>query len=187
MSFHFGQVLGSGAAKPDPKKEPKIVQSDLQRRRALQKTRSSKTFSTATSSSSYIHSKLPIASQGGQLISGDQSEVFHRKLDVPPLSSTSPLALASQCVQSSIDKDNNVPPLNEVQSKLPIDSYNYKADQSLGPFSRFEKAGDYPIPDRIFQENQSLNCVSNMGILAEIEKAWLAIENNQAKTKGFRA
>ncbi|ESX00042.1 hypothetical protein KL918_005251 [Ogataea parapolymorpha] len=177
MSVHFGQVLGFGAP-VDTKKETKLEVTELQKRRAARRTNAA--LSNGTSSG--IGSLFPTASLTSSLSAGFNSSQLMKyqpssEKSLPLLSSTAPLSLVDQCIHIAIEKDNTTPALSEVLTKYAIDSYNYKANGSLGPFSRFEKSNIYNIPDQIFQEYNSLDCITNMGILTELQRAWLTIDN----------
>ncbi|QPG73141.1 hypothetical protein FOA43_000447 [Brettanomyces nanus] len=119
------------------------------------------------------------ANTSSQLMKTHQSDgIDTGKLTTPPLSSSSPLALASGCVTNAITKDNSMPPLYEALSKYAVDNYNYKpSNESLTPFSRFEKSNIFNIPDRIFQKYKSLDCITNIGIFTELQKSWLTVDD----------
>ncbi|KAH3671304.1 hypothetical protein OGAPHI_000527 [Ogataea philodendri] len=177
MSVHFGQVLGFGSSS-DAKKEAKLEVSDFQKKRAARKAN----VPTSTATPSGIGSLFPSTRLTSSLSTGfNSSQLMNYQLtsekSLPLLSSTPPMSLVSQSIQSAIEKDNNTPPLSEVLTKYAIDNYNYKPNESLGPFSRFEKSSIYNIPDQIFQEYHSLDCITNMGLLNELQRAWLTIDN----------
>ncbi|ODV86221.1 hypothetical protein CANARDRAFT_231688 [[Candida] arabinofermentans NRRL YB-2248] len=107
----------------------------------------------------------------------DQALYGKETSNAPPISTTPALSLIGQSISISIDKDNNTPVLNEMLSRYAIDNYNFEPERSLGAFSRFEKSNIYNIPDRIFQEYRSLDCITNMGMFPELQKAWLTIDD----------
>lgn len=178
MSFHFSQVLRSdgsaAAAKPAPV-EVKIESNDLEKRRADRITK-------VTPHQQYVSSFVTkpttnATNDSSQMMKTNGPTTTDGKFTQPSLSSLPPLTFASGCITNSINRDNGIPPLYEVLSKYAVDSYNYKPKAGLGSFSRFEKAGTYNIPDRIFQKYGSLNCITNMGIFTELQKAWLTIDD----------
>ncbi|VEU21043.1 DEKNAAC101957 [Brettanomyces naardenensis] len=179
MSFRFSQVLGSeGAGSGTNPPQPKIESNDLQRRRADKRTRGSGRQAFMGSFFSARAANSALSSTSSQLMKNHQpDETYNGKLACPPLGSSSQLTLASGCVTNAIVKDNSTPTLYEVLSKYAVDNYNYKPNTSLGPFARFEKSNIYNIPDRIFQKYNSLDCVTNIGIFSELQKAWLTIDD----------
>lgn len=177
MSFQFPQAWGSNHDSTDSKDHLKIEKSELQRRRAEKILKSTNKLSfagsfftgrtgnsLASSSSQFMKTNRQGASSNGRLVH-------------PPLNSSSPLLFASGCVTNMIEKDNSTPPIYDILSKYAVDNYNYKPNITLGPFSRFEKAEIYNIPDSIFRKYKSFDCITNMGVFPELQRAWLAIDD----------
>jgi len=175
MSLQLPQVWGSNHDSNNSRDDLKIEVSDLQRRRA---ERVAKSTNKSAFMGSFFAGRTAnsLASFSTQFMKANRQEnSSNSKLVHPPLNASSPLLFASGCITNMIEKDNSMPPLYEILSKYAVDNYNYKPSIALGPFSRFEKAEIYNIPDSIFQKYKSFDCITNMGIFPELRRAWLAI------------
>lgn len=93
-----------------------------------------------------------------------------------PLSTSSPIDLAQQCVNAQIEKDNSTPTLYEVFSAYVVDNYNFNPNQTKNPFSRFEKVSFFSIPEKLLDKNSD-SLVTNMGVFPEIQRAWLSLDS----------
>jgi nuclear pore complex protein Nup155 len=93
-----------------------------------------------------------------------------------PLSTSSPINLASQCISAQVDKDETFPSLHEKATSSFIDNYNLNYGEKKNPFSRFERSAYYGIPQKLLDLNNE-SMVTNMGIFPEIGRAWLSADN----------
>ncbi|OWB73476.1 hypothetical protein B5S31_g3219 [[Candida] boidinii] len=177
MSTQFSHVLG--VSKPNDLKNEAIQRSELQKQKSLRRSNALQTGSSFRPSSNGLNSSYGFQMSGsnGFIKNDDSISKSSRKIDMPSLSTTSPLLLANQCISNAIEKDNNTLPLNQVLTAYAIDSYNYKNGESLGPFTRFEKTNIYNIPDEILEQYSNSNNIKNMGLFTEIKKAWISIDN----------
>ncbi|KAI0053328.1 nucleoporin [Auriscalpium vulgare] len=92
-------------------------------------------------------------------------------LDLPALQS------ASRVLQEQFVKDaQTIPDTCEILTAPPQSSASYSVfpDDYRVPF---QKKRMIPIPDSLFQYYDSTEVVSHMGILSELERAWIAIDH----------
>lgn len=149
-----------------------IVRSELQNKRAAKKT----------SFNSHIGNKyMGSFSFFGGLQTNPQTNPSKGEAEVTdlnhlPLSTTSPINLARQCVNAQIEKDNSIPTLYEILSVYMIDNYNFNPNKKSNPFNRFEKVNFFGIPENLLDSNID-SLVTNMGIIPEIKRAWLSADN----------
>ncbi|KAG0682507.1 hypothetical protein C6P42_002927 [Pichia californica] len=148
----------------------KISKSELQNKRA------SKTHSfTYQFNSNYI-SSFPF-------FNSIQSNTTPKKIDQDltdlnhlPLSTSSPIDLASKCINAQIERDNSTPTLYEILSIYMIDNYNFNPKQNSSPFTRFEKVDFFGIPEKLLDDNND-SLVTNMGIFPQIKRSWFSIDS----------
>lgn len=142
----------------------KIPRTDLQIKRASRKSNIQRNYVGSFPFFNSMQSTLP--RKGDEVI-----DLLHL-----PLSTSSPINLAHDCIKAQIDKDNSVPTLYEILTKYMIDNYNFKPKQKLNPFNRFEKAEFFGIPEKLL-DNNSESMVTNIGMFLEIKRAWLTVDN----------
>lgn len=149
----------------------KIERSELQKKRAQQKN----SF-THHLGSAYINTLPFFGGRQNAQTDPSKKEVSVTDLTHLPLSTTSPINLARQCINAQIEKDNSVPTLYEILSMYIVDNYNFNPNQRSSPFSRFEKINHFGIPDALLGNNNDF-LVTNMGVLSEIQRAWLSVDS----------
>ncbi|CDK28483.1 unnamed protein product [Kuraishia capsulata CBS 1993] len=157
----------------------KIDKTDLQSKRAVQKTKSTGVPTKGFwGSDRYARQTLDSSKwMGNQYLLLKDPLASEREAAMPSLSTTPPLNLASTYVDNSISKDSNTPILSEVMTEYAIDNYNFQPMSGLAAFSRFEKTNIISLPDRILEEYNSADSITNMGILKEIKRCWITIDN----------
>lgn len=96
---------------------------------------------------------------------------------IPHLQQLGSLELAKRCVNNAIANDNDTPSLDEIAARFPVDNYNFDPTGGNNVFSRFEKTSIFSIPDSIYEELSQGDCNTNMGMLPEIAKAWISVDN----------
>lgn len=152
----------------------KIERSELQQKRALKKNSFNRQLG-----SNYI-SSFPIfgntTQSNNQSSTNGQKEAEVTDLNHLPLSTSSPINLARQCVNAQIEKDNSIPTLYEILSVYVVDNYNFNPKKNSNEFSRFEKVNFFSIPEKLLDNNND-SLVTNMGIFPEIERAWLSVDS----------
>ncbi|TID28184.1 hypothetical protein CANINC_002617 [Pichia inconspicua] len=189
--MRFSQVLGSfdnssSIVKDDPSyhlannngqfnandtQNIKIERSELQKKRAQHKN----SF-THHLGSRYINTLPFFGGRQTTQTDSNKKEAVVTDLVHLPLSTTSPINLARQCIDAQIEKDNSVPTLYEILSMYIVDNYNFNPNQKSNPFSRFEKINHFGIPNTLLGNNND-SLVTNMGILPEIQRAWMSVDS----------
>lgn len=103
------------------------------------------------------------------------------KIHVPNFASLPPLKLGSKYISDLIKVDSMAPSdlyadehLNKTSG---LDNYYFDHDNGLGDFSRFEKVNQLNLPDKFFDEYNSTESITKMGLFPEIERSWIAVDN----------
>lgn len=97
---------------------------------------------------------------------------------VTGLGSANPLNLASQYIDHLQRRDNSMPVLDERSYYNNGVTYNFSKEVGgLGPFTPFERTNVINIPDEILQEVSRAEIKSNMGLLPELDRCWICIDN----------
>lgn len=104
------------------------------------------------------------------------------KISVPNFENLPPLRLGSKFITDLIRIDSMTPGdmygdtyLNKGNNNL--DNYFFDKDNGLGHFSRFEKVSQLDLPDKFFEEINLTECLMNMGLMPEISRSWIAVDN----------
>lgn len=103
------------------------------------------------------------------------------KINVPNFASLSPLRLSSKYISDLIRVDSMSPgdlygPSNLSKSSG-LDNYYFDVSAGLGDFSRFERISQMDLPDRFFEEYNMTKVSTKMGMLPEINRSWIAVDN----------
>ena len=151
----------------------KIEHSELQSRRARKIAKNTgvrfPNFITSFSMFNNNHSSQMNSLNKDQ---NDSTDLSHL-----PLSTSSPISLASHCINTQINKDDSVPSLYETLSMFLIDNYNLNlSSKTIDPFKRFEKVNFFNIPQKLLDSNNE-SIVTGMGMFSEIERAWLSTDD----------
>ncbi|QWU89326.1 hypothetical protein CA3LBN_003649 [Candidozyma haemuli] len=104
------------------------------------------------------------------------------KISVPNFENLPPLKLGSKFITDLIRIDSMTPGdtygdayLNKGNNNL--DNYFFDKENGLGHFSRFEKVSQLDLPDKFFEETNLTECSMNMGLMPEINRSWIAVDN----------
>ncbi|ODQ78179.1 hypothetical protein BABINDRAFT_162851 [Babjeviella inositovora NRRL Y-12698] len=93
---------------------------------------------------------------------------------VPNAASLSPVALGAAYVSKTIEVDSNSPQLYADQASF--DKYNF-LNQQLTGVSRFLKTRSVSLPDKLYEEFNSTEVSTKMGLFPEINRAWVIVDN----------
>lgn len=104
------------------------------------------------------------------------------KVHVPNFASLSPSKLASKYITDLVKIDSMIPDdlysdENVSKSGSGLDNYYFDYNKGLGEFSRFEKITQLDLPEKFFDEHNSTESATKMGLFAEIERAWITVDN----------
>ncbi|KAI0461469.1 hypothetical protein LJB42_000765 [Komagataella kurtzmanii] len=169
MPDHFGQVLWSKKT-TTANDDVKLERSELQKKAAVRRI----VQNGIRKPTPLRMLKMPSYPQ----MNGTDSKIDTSKENNDiKLTTSTPLKIGTNAIHSAISKDNNTVVLGDAISKYAIDNYNFQPPLGLGPFSRFEKSSILNFPDRLFEEYNSTECITNMGIFQQIGKAWLTVDN----------
>lgn len=104
------------------------------------------------------------------------------KIHVPNFSEMPPLKLGYKYITNLTEIDSNTPSdlyadeyINKVSSGL--DNYYFDPVNGLGEFSRFEKELHLNLPDKFFEEHNSSQTSTKMGMFREVDRVWIAVDN----------
>lgn len=103
------------------------------------------------------------------------------KISVPNFGNLPPLRLGSKYITDLIKIDSMAPGdlygENHLNKASGLDNYYFDANTGLGPFSRFENVSQLDLPDKFFEEYNTTECLTKMGLFPEISRAWIAVDN----------
>jgi Nuclear pore complex subunit len=110
----------------------------------------------------------------------DAKEVNY-KINVPNFTNIPPLQLGSKYI-TDLNKIDSMTPSDLYgetvdKSTQGLDNYYFDYESGLGEFSRFEKVKQLNLPDKFFDEYNSTECITKIGLFPEIERSWIAIDN----------
>ncbi|KAJ5144206.1 uncharacterized protein N7515_002993 [Penicillium bovifimosum] len=80
----------------------------------------------------------------------------------------------AKTINSSLQSESRFPDLDSYLSQGSSSEYNISASQSWAPF---QKIKTYDIPDQIFEQYNRAQVSTSMGLFAELNHAWVAIDN----------
>ncbi|CAG8075305.1 unnamed protein product [Penicillium olsonii] len=80
----------------------------------------------------------------------------------------------ARTINSALQSESNYPDLDSYLSQGSSSEYNIPGAQSWAPF---QKVKMYDIPDQIFDQYNRAQVSTSMGLFAELNHAWVAIDN----------
>ncbi|EGW35328.1 uncharacterized protein SPAPADRAFT_132561 [Spathaspora passalidarum NRRL Y-27907] len=114
---------------------------------------------------------------------GFESKEVNYKINVPDFANIPPLQLGGKFI-ADLNRIDSITPhdifYSETVSKTEsggLDNYYFDYENGLKDFSRFEKVSQLDLPDRFFEEYNSTECITKIGLFPEIERTWIAIDN----------
>lgn len=113
---------------------------------------------------------------------GLEAKEINYKINIPDFANLPPLELGSRFITDLNRIDSSIPHdifYSETVSKTEsgLDNYYFDYENGLKDFSRFEKVSQLDLPDRFFEEYNSTECVTKIGLFPEVERTWIAIDN----------
>ncbi|KXJ88307.1 nucleoporin Nup157/170 [Microdochium bolleyi] len=87
----------------------------------------------------------------------------------------SPTAKAAGYINNALDKDKTYP---ELDTYCRQHSSEYDVASTDSAWAPFQKTTMYPIPDAVFAQYNNAQVSTTMGLFAELNHAWVAIDNN---------
>lgn len=124
----------------------------------------------------------PIKSSSRMQIDLDSVNDVSYKIKVPNFNELPPLKLSYKYITDLIKIDSMIPTdlygddkINKVNAST-LDNYYFNAN-GLGDFSRFEKIQQYNLPDKFFDEYNSSELITKIGLFPEIDRSWIIVDN----------
>ncbi|CAH2350147.1 nucleoporin Nup170p [[Candida] railenensis] len=109
------------------------------------------------------------------------SEEISYKVSVANFADLSPLKLGSKYITDLIKIDSMTPSdlysHSHISKDGGLDNYYFDNEKGLGDFSRFEKISQLNLPDKFFDEYNSTEVSSKMGLFPEIDRSWIVVDN----------
>lgn len=103
------------------------------------------------------------------------------KVRVPNFGNLPPLRLGAKYISDLIKIDSMTPGdlygPNNLNKNSGLDNYYFDYKHGLGNFSRFDKITQMDLPDKFFEEYNMTECLTKMGLVPEINRAWIAVDN----------
>lgn len=104
------------------------------------------------------------------------------KVKVPNFNELTPLKLSYKYITDLIKIDSMIPTdlysedkLNKIHNTV-LDNYYYN-NKGLGDFSKFDKIQQFNLPDKFFDEYNSSELITKMGLFPDIKRSWIIIDN----------
>ncbi|KAF2733309.1 nucleoporin-domain-containing protein [Polyplosphaeria fusca] len=92
-----------------------------------------------------------------------------------PAPSLTPIERAARTINDMLAKDKRYP---ELESYISTQGASGDYDRSMSPaWTPFQKLRTYEVPERIFEQVNMTQMSTNMGLFAEINHAWVTIDN----------
>lgn len=124
----------------------------------------------------------PIKSSSRIQIDLDSVNDVSYKIKVPNFNQLPPLKLSYKYITDLIKIDSMIPTdlygedkINKVNAST-LDNYYFNAN-GLGEFSRFEKVQQFSLPDKFFDEYNSSELITKIGLFPEIDRSWIIVDN----------
>ncbi|KAK9465353.1 Nup133 N terminal like-domain-containing protein [Lipomyces arxii] len=114
--------------------------------------------------------RLTATSPTGQLGQSDAQ-------DQAPVASLSPIEHAKRVVNSFLDFDSRYPDLDRIVQQTQSSEYQYSPTNEFGPWTPFEQTKTLRIPDVIFEQYNTTECFTKMGLFTQIQRAWIVVDN----------
>lgn len=112
----------------------------------------------------------------------EQSNEVSYKIHVSNFANLPPLKLASKYISDLTKVDSMTPSdiysdehINK--SGAGLDHYFFDYEKGLGELSRFEKIKQLDLPNKFFEEYNSTECITKIGMFPEISRAWIIADN----------
>ncbi|KAF2877656.1 Non-repetitive/WGA-negative nucleoporin C-terminal-domain-containing protein [Massariosphaeria phaeospora] len=116
--------------------------------------------------------KTPAPGRQGLFRPASTQQPQPAQLQAPP--SETPLERAAHTINGMLKKDASYPSLETYIGQGYSGDYDITSSPAWTPF---QKLRTYPLPDIILQQIDSMNMSLNMGLFAEINHAWITIDN----------
>ncbi|CUM67442.1 uncharacterized protein PRCAT00005138001 [Priceomyces carsonii] len=115
-------------------------------------------------------------------LSFDSAKEVNYKINVPNFTNLPPLELGFKYITNLTRIDALTPSdlysdENINKSGTGLDNYYFYYEKGLGEFSRFEKIEQLNLPDKFFDEHNTTESVTKIGLFPEIDRAWIAVDN----------
>lgn len=111
----------------------------------------------------------------------DSTNEVSYKISIPNFSNLPPLKLGSKYITDLIKVDSMAPSDlysdENINKNSGLDNYYFDYENGLGDFSRYEIINQLNLPDKFFDEHNSTECITKMGLFPEIERSWIAVDN----------
>ena len=88
--------------------------------------------------------------------------------------SLEPVERAARAINDALTNESRFPEVDGYLSQGYSAEYDHQQNPTYAPF---QKAGQYPIPDEIFEQYNNAQLSTSMGLFAELRHAWTTIDN----------
>ncbi|KAH7031669.1 Non-repetitive/WGA-negative nucleoporin C-terminal-domain-containing protein [Microdochium trichocladiopsis] len=151
------------------------AQQDPVRRRLFREP--SITSSNQLTRQSSISGRSGSVSQSGNEVFGTPSAETPNPMNAVSQSTLpqSPTAKAALYVNNALERDRSYP---ELDTYCRQHSSEYEVASTDSAWAPFHKTTMYPIPDAVFAQYNNAQVSTMMGLFAELNHAWVAIDNN---------
>lgn len=112
-----------------------------------------------------------------------KNSTVNYKVHIPNFVNLSPLQLGSRFI-TDFNKIDSMTPTDIYNDETMdrsatggLDNYYFDNEKGLGDFHRFEKINQINLPDKVFDEFNSSNNISKVGMFNEIERSWIISDN----------
>ncbi|KAF2113440.1 Non-repetitive/WGA-negative nucleoporin C-terminal-domain-containing protein [Lophiotrema nucula] len=124
---------------------------------------------------SFINTPAP--NRPGLFRTSSAQQPSQQPAPLPPAApELTPIERAAKVIGGMLDKDKRYADL-ESYASTQGSSGEYDLQQTSGAWAPFQKLRTYEVPERIFEQVNRMQMASNMGLFAEINHAWVTIDN----------
>lgn len=116
------------------------------------------------------------ASQGQSQALTQQKQQTGQVAATSSLEELKPIVRAARTINETLDRESRYPELDSYVSQGPSSDYDILSSQPA--WAPFQKAKNYSIPDSILAQCNNAKMSTMMGLFADLNHAWIAIDNS---------
>ncbi|ORY76962.1 putative nucleoporin [Protomyces lactucae-debilis] len=125
----------------------------------------------------------------GQVSSQQQQQQQPQAIQPQQSARAAALTRGNQAINQCLAQDQAWPELGDILSQGSSTEYTWQTAPAWQPFARSEIVN---IPDTIFEQYNSTECYTQMGLFGDIQRAWITVDNrlylwNYADGQDFQA
>ncbi|KAL9136360.1 MAG: hypothetical protein Q9175_002436 [Cornicularia normoerica] len=114
-------------------------------------------------------------SQGQSQALTQQKQQTGQVAGISPAEELKPTGRAARTINETLDQESRYPELDSFVSQGPSSDYDIPSQPAWAPFQR---AKSYSIPDSILAQSNNAKLSTIMGLFADLNHAWIAIDNS---------